>query len=87
MMPARGVALDVVDVRLVERPGVDQALGPGLLVVDRAAVEAERLGRPVVVAGRRARRALAASSVASVGAATKASIAASIAVAEARLAA
>ena len=51
----RGVALDVVDVRLVERPGVDQTLGPVCLVVDRPAVEAERLGEPVVVAGRQPR--------------------------------
>ena len=50
-----GVALDVVDVRLVERPGVDQAFGPVGLVVDRTAVEAERLGRAVVVARRQPR--------------------------------
>ena len=46
-----GIALDVVDVGLVHRPGVDEALGPVLLVVDRSTVEAERLGEPVVVAG------------------------------------
>ena len=53
--PARRVAVDVVDVRLVERPGVDQALRAGLGVVDRPAVEAERLGRSVVVACREPR--------------------------------
>ena len=51
----RLVTLDVVDVRLVERPRVDQALRPGLLVVDRTAVEAERLGQPVVVTRRQPR--------------------------------
>ena len=50
-MPAAVVALDVVDVGLVERPGVDLTLRAGLLVVDRPAVEAERLGEAVVVAG------------------------------------
>ena len=45
------VTLDVVDVRLVQRPRVDQALGARLVVVDRPAVEPERLGRPVVVTG------------------------------------
>ena len=45
------VALDVVDVGLVHRPGVDLALGPVVGVVDRAVVEAEGLGRAVVVAG------------------------------------
>ena len=47
----RGVALDVVDVGLVHRPGVDLALGSVVGVVDRAVVEPERLGRAVVVAG------------------------------------
>ena len=47
----RRVALDVVDVRLVHRPGVDLALGAVGGVVDRAVVEPERLGRAVVVAG------------------------------------
>ena len=47
MMPAVGVALDVVDVGLVERPGVDLALGPVVGVVDRAVVEAEGLGGAV----------------------------------------
>ena len=42
-----GVALDVVDVGLVERPGVDLALRPVVGVVDRAIVEAEGLGGPV----------------------------------------
>ena len=45
-----GVARDVVDVRLVHRPGVDQPFGPVLRVVDRSAVEAKRLGDDVVVA-------------------------------------
>ena len=39
---AVGLALDVVDVGLVDRPGVDAALGT-LVVVDRATVEAKRL--------------------------------------------
>ena len=51
----RRVALDVVDVDLVERPGVDQTFGAVLLVVDRTAVEAERLGQAVVVACRQPR--------------------------------
>ena len=46
----RRVAIDVVDVRLVHRPGVDLALGSVGGVVDRAVVEPERLGRAVVVA-------------------------------------
>ena len=50
-----GVALDVVDVGLVERPGVDLALGPVIGVVDRAIVEAEGLGGAVQPRGRRAR--------------------------------
>ena len=50
--PARRVAFDVVDVGLVERPGVDQALGAVFLVVDRPAVEPECFGEPVVVTGR-----------------------------------
>ena len=45
-----GVALDVVDVGLVDRPGVDLALGAVVGVVDRAVVEAEDLGGPVEVA-------------------------------------
>ena len=53
-MPAVGVALDVVDVGLVERPGVDLALGPVVGVVDRAIVEAEGLGGAVQRRGRRA---------------------------------
>ena len=51
----RRVALDVVDVGLVERPGVDQTFGSVSLVVDRTAVEAERLGQAVVVACRQPR--------------------------------
>ena len=50
MMPAVGVALDVVDVGLVERPGVDLALRPVVGVVDRAIVEAEDLGGSVQLA-------------------------------------
>ena len=47
----RRVAVDVVDVGLVHRPRVDLTLGAVVGVVDRAVVEAERLGRAVVVAG------------------------------------
>ena len=49
-MPAVGVALDVVDVGLVERPGVDLTLRPVVGVVDRAVVEAEDLGGSVDLA-------------------------------------
>ena len=51
-MPAVGIALDVVDVRLVEGPGVDLALRPVVGVVDRAIVEAEGLGGSVHLAAR-----------------------------------
>src|SRR3546814_4724376 len=44
------VALDVVDVGLVEGPGVDLALGAAVRRVDRPVVEAERLGRTVEIA-------------------------------------
>ena len=45
--PGFGVAVDVVDVRLIEGPGVDLAFGPVLGVVDRAIVEAEGFGGSV----------------------------------------
>ena len=51
----RGVAIHVVDIRFVHRPGVDLTLRAVVGVVDRPIVEAERLGRDVVVAGREPR--------------------------------
>ncbi len=48
--PAARLALHAVDEGLVHRPGIDAALG-ALVVVDRAAVEAEGLGLAVELAG------------------------------------
>ncbi len=42
-------ALDVIDVGLIQRPGVDQALRP-VLVINRPAVETKNLGLPIRLA-------------------------------------